>query len=556
MQQDAPLGPLGRRRRVAARYRQVAEVLGRYGFGLLLDELGLERLRPRLLRREPDPELERRGARLRRALEELGPTFVKLGQILSTRPDVVPPDVFAELQRLQDRVPPVPFESLQPALTAALGSRAPGEVFQSIDPEPLASASIAQVHAGLLHDGREVVLKVQRPGIHEQIETDLEVLMGLARLATGRVSLPFDPVAVVDGFARSIRRELDYRLEGANIERFRANLAQWEWVRLPRVYWEYSDHRVLVLERLQGIRINDVEALDRAGIDRRLLARRGARLFMQMVLVDGFFHGDPHPGNLFVEPGGRVALMDFGIVGRMEPETAERVAGLLHALVNRAPDQAVEALDALGALDPDTDPVALGRDLRDVIDRHYGRTLEEMELGETVAETLQLAYRHRIHLPSELFLLAKVLVAVEGLGRQLDPSFNVVETARPFVTRLLARRLHPARLRRRLEREVWQSLRLWARLPEELAGLVTRARKGRLRLQVDHPGLDPHARRIEKSLRELGVSVVFAATLLATVFSFWIDRGPHLGGLPLLTWLLLGFLGLLGAALFLSLFRR
>lgn len=555
MNGEAPLGPLARRRRLAGRYRQVAEVLGRYGFGLLLEELGLERLRPAFRRQESRP-LERRGARLRRALEELGPTFVKLGQLLSTRPDVVPPDVVDELQRLQDRVPPVPFDTLQPALSDALGGRPLSEVFQSIDPEPLASASIAQVHAGVLRDGSEVAIKVQRPDVEHQIAMDLELLSALAHLASGRIGLPFDPVAMVDALARSLRRELDYRREGSTIERFQANFQGWTWVHFPKVYWEWSSRKVLVMERLRGFRITDLEALDQAGIDRKLLARRGAQLFMKMVLVDGFFHGDPHPGNLYVEPGNRLAVMDFGIVGRIDPETAQGVASLLQALVDQEPEQAVEALDALGALDPETDRVALRRDLRDVIETHWGLTLQEVALGETVGEILRLVYRHRLHLPSELFLLAKVLVGIEGLGRQLDPTFNAVEVATPFVRRLLARRFSPSRVGRRVRGDLSQAVKLWSRLPQEVAGLVTRTRQGRLRLQVDPKGLDAHARRIERAVRELGVSVVFAATLLALVFSLWVDPAPHLAGWPLITWLLLVLLAFLGTLLFISLFRR
>ncbi|MFO7254267.1 MULTISPECIES: ABC1 kinase family protein [Limnochorda] len=552
---EAPLGPLARRRRLAGRYRQVAEVLGRYGFGLLLEELGLERFRPGFRRRE-ERVLQSRGARLRQALEELGPTFIKLGQFLSTRPDLVPPDILDELQRLQDQVPPVPFQVLEPALRDALGGRPLDQVFRSLDPEPLASASIAQVHAGVLHDGAEVAIKIQRPQVQQLIATDLELLTALAHLAAGRLHLPFDPVALVDALAHGVRQELDYLREGRTIERFQANFQGWAWVHFPRVYWAWSSRQVLVMERLRGWRITDLEALDRAGIDRRLLARRGAQLFMKMVLVDGFFHGDPHPGNLYVEPGNRLAVMDFGIVGRIDEETIEGVVSLLQALVDRRPQQAVQALDALGALDAQTDQAALRRDLGELIDTHWGRTLAEVSVGETVAELLRLIHRHRIHLPSELFLLAKVLVGVEGLGRQLDPSFNVVEVAAPFVRRLMTRRLAPSRVGRRVWEDLSHTAALWGRLPQELAGLATQARQGRLRLQVDPRGLDAHARRIERAVRELGVSVVFAATLLALVFSLWVAPGPHLAGVPLLTWFLLALLAFLGALLFISLFRR
>ena len=525
------VGVFGRRLRHLRRYREVLEVLGRHGFAVVADAVGLRRPWPRRRPREP---VVPGPVHLRQALEELGPTFVKLGQVLSLRADLLPREYLDELARLQDQVPPQPFDAIRAVIEQELG--APLErLFRHVDPEPLASASLGQVHGAELPDGRPVVVKVLRPGVEATVRTDLEIIQDLARLAAQRLGpLPFDPVELADEFARIMRRELDYRVEARQIQRFRRNFRGDGRIRIPRVYVDRSSARVLTMERLHGVRITDFEALERMGVDRRRLARTGAEIFLKMVLVDRYFHGDPHPGNLLVLPGGQLGLLDFGMVASLRPQLTEQIARTFMAVVRQDPRGAVRSMRRMGIVPPTADRAALERDLEDLIARNYGRPIRELSLGEVVADSLEMVARHRLRLPGELLLLARALTILDGLARTLDPGFNALEVAVPFARRLWLRRLRPGSHLAAAVDDVQELVEVTRTLPERVDRLLEQLEAGRLTLglrlgQETHPAL----RRAERAANRLALAVLAAGLALAGGV-MWGQPSPKLLGVPVL----------------------
>ncbi|NLG70109.1 MAG: AarF/ABC1/UbiB kinase family protein, partial [Firmicutes bacterium] len=514
------------------RYREVLEVLGRHGFAVVADAVGLRRPWPRRRPREP---VVPGPVHLRQALEELGPTFVKLGQVLSLRADLLPREYLDELDLLQDRVPPQPFEASRAVIERELG--APLErLFRHVDPEPLASASLGQVHGAELPDGRPVVVKVLRQGVEATVRTDLEIIQDLARLAAQRLGpLPFDPVELADEFARIMRRELDYRVEARQIQRFRRNFRGDGRIRIPRVYVDRSSARVLTMERLRGARITDFDALERMGVDRRRLARTGAEIFLKMVLVDRYFHGDPHPGNLLVLPGGQLGLLDFGMVASLRPELTEQIARTFMAAVRQDPRGAVRSMRRMGIVPPTADRAALERDLEDLIARNYGRPIRELSLGEVVADSLEMVARHRLRLPGELLLLARALTILDGLARTLDPGFNALEVAVPFARRLWLRRLRPGSHLAAAVDDVQELVEVTRTLPERVDPLLEQVEAGRLTLglrldQETHPA----SRRADRAANRLALAVLAAGLAVAGGVMWGQPATPKLLGVPVL----------------------
>ena len=428
------------RPRHLARYRRIAEVLARHGFGAVLTQLGLDdRLNiPRRLLRRGVEESERRppAVRLRLALEELGPTFIKLGQIASTRPEILPPSVLNELANLHDNVPPDPWETVLPLIEAELG-RPLAEVFAAFDPTPMASASLAQVYPALLPDGTHVVVKAQRPDVERLIDVDLQILGDIAHLMRERLPgfVPFDAVEMADEFATALREELDYRREGRNADRFRENFAGADFVRVPRVYWEYTTRRLMVQERLRGIKIDDLDALDAAGLDRHRIALHASRLIVQEVLEDGFFHADPHPGNMLILADEVIGLIDFGTVGFLDERDKANLIRLYIAIIQFDAPSAVSQLIRMGIADPTVDELGLERDLRRLLRRYKGLPLKDISATELLAEIQPIIYEYRLHVPSDYWLLIKTLVVLEGVGKRVAPEFDVFEVFGPYVQR-------------------------------------------------------------------------------------------------------------------------
>jgi ubiquinone biosynthesis protein len=419
------------------RLAEVAAVAARRGTLAVVDQLDMRVLFPYFHR--PPPDVPRPApAQLRRLLEELGPTFMKLGQVLSTRPDLVPPAFEAELARLQDSAPTVPFDEIAAAVENSLGSR-PRDAFREFDPVPLAAASIGQVHAATLHDGTDVVVKVRRPGVVDGIDLDLEVLERFASLVTRYSSLAarYDLSGLVREFETTLRSELDYTLEGQNAELIASGFEADDRVYVPRVFWELTRDDVITEARVRGMKVDDLRALDAAGVDRVDVARTFADAYLSMVFERGFFHADPHPGNVFVDAAGRVGFVDFGMVGRVAPHTGRGLGSVLLALVATDAARMADGLLRLGIACDDIDRPALERDLAHFLDRYANVPLEQLHLGPLLAEMMSVVRAHRLRLPSDLALLLKTVMMSEGVAAQLDPSFELVPLLVPYAARLL-----------------------------------------------------------------------------------------------------------------------
>lgn len=504
-----------RRRTHLPRYRQIANVLARHGFGYLVGVIGLERFVPLhrgLLGHSRRAEPYTQPEHVRMALEDLGATFIKLGQILSTRADLVPPAYLSELAKLQDAAPMVPRAVVRDTLVAELG-RPIEECFASFDLTPLAAASIGQAHAATLLDGTEVVVKVRRPGIVEQVEEDLEILLNLAATASRRWELAdqYDLVGLAQEFAQTLRAELDYLREGRNAERFAAHFARHPAVHIPRVFWDTTTSRVITLERIRGTKINDLAALDAAGIDRRALAEQASHILLKMIFEDGFFHADPHPGNFFVEPSGRIGLIDFGMVGTVDEHTQEQLVDLVIAVTSQDPERLVDAFLALGMARRRIDRTQLRQDLQHLVAHYYGRSLGEMPLGPLIEEALAVVRRHRLQLPSNLALLFKTTMMAEGLAAQLDPSFRLAAVLEPYAQQLIVRQYSPLRWARRLGRASLDAARLSTELPEKVRRVLGELERGGLEVGVRPTTFEPLLHRLERLANRVILGILTAA---------------------------------------------
>ncbi|MBS0355857.1 MAG: phosphotransferase [Proteobacteria bacterium] len=546
------------------RVHDIASVLIRYGFGDVVRRIGmahaLERAGKALHWREPG-ELAylEPASRVRRALEELGPTFVKLGQILATRVDLFPPDWITEFSKLQDSAPALPFAELRAQLMEDLGEP-PEVLFAELDTEPLAAASLAQVHRARLSDGTDVILKVRRPGIRPVIEADLHLLERLAEIVEAEAAdlRRYHPGDIVRQFTLSLRRELDFAAECRNAERIAEQFAGHPEIVIPRVHWQWCGERLNVQDYVDGISGRDLAATDTAGLDRKLLARRGAEAVLKMLLEDGFFHADPHPGNVLYLTDNRIAFIDFGMVGRLTEERRSQVARLLHGLVSRDSGLVADVLldwSDDDRYDPESDLLNLRTEIDTFVDLYHGVPLQRLDIGAMLSDLLAILREHGLSLPADLALMIKAFITLEGMGRQLDPNFDIAAEASPFLRRVLLAHAAPAAFARRGWRAFADTVDLLAGLPRDLRQFLRAARRGKLQVQVEVLPLQRFGSQIDRAASRLSLAIVIAALIIGSAIVMTVDKAPALPGLPSLG--LLGFISALigGLWLLLSIWR-
>lgn len=500
------------------RYRQILTVLLKHGFGYFLLELGLGWLIPfhkGVMGHEEKEHPYTKPEHLRMALEELGTAFIKLGQILSTRSDLLSPEFLKELAKLQSSVAPIPYETVREEIERELGLEI-GMLFAEFEEKPVAAASIGQVHRAVLHNGDRVVIKVQRPGVAELVNTDLEILHHLAGLATKRTPLGqiADLNLLLDEFAFTLKNELNYTQEGQNADQFRENFAGDKSVHIPKVYWDFTTRKVITFEELRGCKITEVEKLDELGIDRHQLAADGSMVFIKMVFEDGFFHADPHPGNLFIEEDGRIGLMDFGMVGQLDEETREQLIHLFVAVAGKDAEGIVDVMFGMGAAGGKINRDKIKEDIKRFLARYYGLSLQDINMAHVMNEVMNVAYHHRLRLPSNLSMLGKTILMCEGMGRQLDPEFNLIEVAVPHARRLMIKQYSPDRLWRKFIKNSYQMGKLMAQIPDGLTRIFRRLQDNNIVFGMEFRNTDKMLHELNSMVNRMSLSILAAAFIV------------------------------------------
>jgi len=495
------------------RYRQIAGVLVDEGFDNLIESIGLRRFQPVTARLRPEREhKESFGVRLRHTLERLGPTFVKLGQVASTRPDLIPEDIIEELRKLQDDVAPFPDAEAFAMIERELGAPI-DDLFAEFERTPIAAASLGQVYCGVLADGSPVCIKIQRPNVEEVVDTDLDILRTQARFFSQHSELAerYDVVEITDEFANAVRGELDYLAEAANCERLKEAFADDDTVRFPLIYWEFTTHHVLTMERLFGLPFNKPERLTEAGQNRNELAKIGIYCYLEQIFVQGFYHADPHPGNLFALEDGTVGFTDFGRCGTISKVGREQLADLFMAIIDDDSGLAVDTLLNAAGNPGDIDVAELERDVSRLITKYYNKSLAQIRIGELIGEVLDLVRDHHLMLSSELAMLLTTLVVLEGLGRLLDPNFDFVAVTTPFARKITTARMSPQALSRSFSQSLRRLVHMGQEIPESLTRLLRRAGQGEFRVAVHPTGFEPVLKRFEEATNRLAFALVVAA---------------------------------------------
>ena len=556
------IGVLGRTYRHLTRYRQILAILFKYGFGDLLEMLKIDQyveVGLQMISKNREVRIGRlaKPQGLRMAFEELGPTYIKLGQILSTRPDLIPMEFIQELSKLQDNVPAFSFEQVCSVIDSEFDSP-PEDLFDELDEKPLASASIGQVHRAVLKGGEAVAVKFQRPGIRKIIEVDLEIMLHLATLAERHIEelALHQPIKIVEEFARTLEKEIDYKTEATNMERVAQHFLNDPNVYIPKVFRQATTSRVLTTEFIDGIKISDIEALENAGLDPRLITARGADLVLKQVFEYGFFHADPHPGNIFVLPNNVICLIDFGMAGLVDRKTRDDFVDLLESVVNQNEVRASQVLLKLTYRDEEPDRRQLEREVSDFMGRHLYQPLKDLELGKLLHQLLELATSFRLRIPAHIFLMIKALSTVEGVGRLLDPEFDMVARATPFIKQVKLERFTAERVADDMFNMGSQLLHFLRHFPNQLIELANLIRQEKLSLKFEHRGLENMLATHDRISNRLSFSILIASLIIGSSLIVISDTPPLVYGISLIGILFFLAAAIMGLWLLVAIIRK
>lgn len=554
-----------RLRKSANRIRQIINVFLKYGFGKVIDQIHLGRFIPfrkriRTFGQWPPVKSPSAPEQLRMAFAELGPSFIKLAQILSSRPDLITARFADEFKKLQDRVPPFPAEEAVRIIEDETGNKIE-EIFSAFDRTPIAAASIAQVFQGKLLDGSDVIIKVQRPRISEQIETDIGILMYAAGLLEKYLpeSNFFNPTGIVEEFTKTVRKELDFLEESRNCMRFRKNFESIADVHIPDIFSRFTTNKVIVMERIEGVRIDDIEGIVKLGLDRPKLARAGVNAYFKMTLEDGFFHADPHAGNIFAMPSGKIGFMDFGIVGKVSPELRETMANTFLALINKDFDRLIDQYVELGLVPEHVDLDAFRKgfkaDLTDFLEPLYGMTIKDINFAEYLDTVTHLAIKHKMKIPSDLLLINKAMLILENIGRELDPDFDFIAVAEPYASKIVRERLKPGRLFEKARKNVMEVTDFAVLFPRQMRQIIHKVLKDDFHIKMTHIGLDRLIRDMDRSSNRITFGMIISAILLSSAIMHSTGAGPTFLGFSLLGMSAFFFALVLGVWLIISIIR-
>lgn len=528
----------GRTYRHFARYGEIITVFIKYGLGDLFASIRLERLLPwgkSRFKAKPDANLEKlsHGDRIRMALSELGPTFVKLGQFMSNRPDVLPPEIILALRDLQDSVTPFDSEEAIHILEQELG-RPVDQVFKEFNRTPHASASIAQVHRAKLQDGTDVAVKIQRPKLEQLIETDIEILSQIAVLFEKHVKEAhyFNPVRMCEEFDRSLRKEIDFRNEASHIERFTDNFRGDPTIRVPLLFRQYSTRRVLTAEYIEGIKASDVEKIRSTGLDTRLIAERGATLVLKQIFEHGFFHADPHPGNLLILPGNVICFIDFGIMGVLTPTLKEYLVSILLGVVDKDPQKIVRML-AEASQHSVTDMNGLEYDVTELLEEFAMLSLRDVNVGELLKRLTRLVVRYKIRILPGFYLLLKSMITIEGVGYSLDPSFRLLSYLEPFAKKIISERLSPIELLRAVYSSGKDIGHILQDMPNDVKDIMDLLKAGRIRIEFEHRGLEPMLRTHIRLVNSIVFAVILASLVVGSSLVVLAGIPPKIYDIPI-----------------------
>ncbi len=534
------IGIIGRTYRNLNRYRQILTIFFKYGFGDLIEllkieqyiEIGLQMVSKK--RRERIEKLTR-AERIRMALEELGPTYIKLGQVLSTRPDLIPVDIISELSKLQDHTPADPFTEILPILEKELHSKQ-NELFEFFEETPFASASIAQVYKARLNDGEDVAVKVQRPGIKKIIEIDLEIMLHLATLMEHNIKefALHNPIKIVEEFSRIIERELDFNIEANNMERIARQFLDDPFIYIPKVFREATTSRVLTMEYISGVKVSDISRLESEGLDRKIVTERGADIFLRQVFNHGFFHADPHPGNIFVLPNNVICLLDFGVVGALDRNTREDFVDLVGSVVHEDESRTARNLLKLTTWEEEPDIRKLEKDISDIMGQHLYKPLKDIELGKVLQHLFELASHHRLRIPPDIFFMMKAFATLEGVALMLDPEFDMIARTAPFIERLKIARYSPDRIAGDIVGIASELLQFLKQFPKDMMEISRLVKQRKISIQLDHRGFEVMLFKHDQISNRISFSIIIASLIIGSALIVISQIPPLFYGISLI----------------------